>query len=353
MGYFIGVDVGGTTSTVCVGDNRRHVVGVSPQFGTLANDGPPAVVQAIVENTKIELEKVGASLRDIEAVGLATPGPATMDGVLLKTPNLDPALWDRFPIRAELERAFQTHQPNARVHYLGDGQAAALGEYSIRSRAVHWSRLTENDLGDSAFSSLFMVIVGTGLGGGAVQEGKVIRGSEGRAGHVGHIFLPEFAFRFEHDRQLRVGNAFCTAESAISLTGLTHQLEYRLKLERWKHHPLNELRTTTRSKAKQLRELAAAGDELALELFADQARALGVALLSVNYLGDYHLLVIGGGVCDLPPAVREQYRLQAEASYREHALEGFQNLAEFKFSVCGDDAPVIGALAWVYEAAQT
>jgi len=193
-----------------------------------------------------------------------------------------------------------------------------------------------------------MVIVGTGLGGGEVLHRQVVRGKEGRAGHAGHIFLPPYAFRYEHDRQLLVGNAKCTVESAVSLTALTHQLEYRLTLDQWREHPLNSAAGTTRDKAKQLRALAAQGDPLALELFGDQARALGIGLLSVNYLGDYDLLVIGGGVCDLATETREQYRATAEQAYCEFALDGFRNLDRFEFSVCGDEAPVIGALAHAY-----
>ncbi|MEN0110785.1 MAG: ROK family protein [Planctomycetota bacterium] len=94
------------------------------------------------------------------------------------------------------------------------------------------------------------------------------------------------------------------------------------------------------------RVAAADSDALAGQLFNDQAKALGIALLSTNYLGDYDRLVIGGGVCDLAPAVRDRYRETAEASYHEHALDGFRNLDRLEFSVCGDEAPVIGALAW-------
>ncbi len=348
MGYFIGVDVGGTTSTICVGNELREVLYVSEQFPTLSADGPQAVIRAIVDQTVAGLSTLGALLEDVTAVGLATPGPATLDGVILRTPNFDPRLWDRFPIRAELERAFQLHAPRLTVRYLGDGQAAALGEYAIRSGALTTRRFAVPPRQEGQLSSLFMVIVGTGLGGGAVHDGKVLRGSQGRAGHVGHILLPFYAFRYEHDRQLRVGNAYCTAESAVSLTGLTHQLEYRLSLDQWREHPLQQYPGSMRQKAQQLRELAAAGDPLALELFDDQASALGLTLLNANYLGDFHLLVIGGGVCDLTPELRERYRRCVEEAYRAHALEGFQNLAPLEFSVCGDDAPVIGALAWSY-----
>ena len=198
-----------------------------------------------------------------------------------------------------------------------------------------------------------MVIVGTGLGGGGVREGVAIRGAAGRAGHVGHIFLPTDAFRYEHDQRLLVGNSYGTAESAISLTGLAHQLKYRLALACWQGHPLNTAAGSVRDKAKRLRGLAADGDPLALELFDDQARALGMALLSVNYLGDYDRLIIGGGVCDLAPDVKERYCDVSSSRTSEHALDGFRDQGIIEFSICGDDAPVIGALAWIVAHAKT
>ncbi|MEM8865283.1 MAG: ROK family protein [Planctomycetota bacterium] len=346
MAYYIGVDIGGTTSTLAIGDDRARVLAVSDQFPTSPDSGPTAVIAAIVRQSILELQRQGLSLAKVTAVGLATPGPATHDGVLLKTPNLDPQHWDRFPIRAELERAYQAEAPKINVRYLGDGQAAALGEYAIRSRLLQWDAVPAKSLPDEELHSLFMVIVGTGFGGGAVIDGRPIRGREGRAGHVGHILLPDYAFRHPQDRELQVGNAYATAESAISLTALAHQLQHRLTLDEWQDHPLATANGTAKDKAKQLRELAAAGDPLACQLFDDQARALGIAFLSANYLGDYDRLVIGGGVCDLAPAVRTQYQKTAEASYHEHALDGFRNLDRLEFSVCGDTAPVVGALAW-------
>jgi glucokinase len=353
LSYCVGVDVGGTTSTVAVGNRARDVVYVSEQFATRSVEGPKAAISALTDCIFGGLEEVGIPLGQVSAVGLSTPGPATLDGTLLKTPNLDPTLWDQFPIRAELEESLRGKSAQAAVYYIGDGQAAALGEYSIRSRSISWDRVTVSETDGQDLSSLFMVIVGTGLGGGEVRDSRAVRGSEGRAGHAGHIFLPPYAFRHEHDRQLLVGNAKCTVESAVSLTALTHQLEYRLSLEQWSKHSLNSMAQSTRDKAKQLRELAAAGDPLALELFGDQARALGIGLLGVNYLGDYDLLVIGGGVCDLALEVREQYRETAEQAYREFALDGFKNLKRFEFSACGDEAPVIGALAHAYSCVAT
>jgi len=354
--YYIGVDVGGTTSTIAVGSPNHEVQFISPQFTTRSSEGPIATVEDIVQQILRYLTTRSADATEIAGVSLATPGPATRDGVLLKTPNLDPRLWNRCPIRKMLQTALVQHGCSVPVSYIGDGQAAALGEFAVRKHALAWPEIWQATLDGSRpdfdtanLESLFMVAVGTGLGGGEVRDGQVIRGQQGRAGHAGHIFLPYDAFRYPEEREFKVGNAVSTLESAVSLTALTHQLSHRLTLPQWADHPLHRVSGTMKDQAKQLRELAAQGDALASELFDDQARALGIGMLQVNYIGDYDLLVIGGGVCDLAPALRTRYLELAHAAYREHALDGFRNLEGFAFSICGDRSSVIGALRQAYE----
>lgn len=354
MSYFIGIDVGGTTSTVAIGNDKREIVRITDQFSTRASEGPTATIEDIATNIEAELKKMGSSPQEAASVVIATPGPATLDGVLGPSPNLRHPEWVNCGIRQRLQDRLSTPQHPTPVAYLGDGQAAALGEFMVRSKKLAWADappLDPDDPNPEQLDSLFFLAVGTGLGGGEVRDGKVVRGRKGRAGHAGHVFLPHDAFRYEHDRQLMVGRAYGSAESAISLTALTHQLGYRLSLPEWKDHPLNTQEGTVKDKARKLREMAADGDELALQLFDDQAAALGIALLTVNYIGDLDLLVIGGGVCDLSDDLRRRYLRIAEASYEKHALHGFENSGGFAFSQCGDQASVIGALAEAYEIA--
>ena len=61
------------------------------------------------------------------------------------------------------------------------------------------------------------------------------------------------------------------------------------------------------------------------------------------------LLVIGGGVCDLTEELRERYLAIVKQSYETHALDGFRNFDAICFSVCGDNASVIGALTHSYD----
>lgn len=361
MGIYIGVDVGGTTSTVCLGDENGRLLEITPQFATRSDEGPDATIADIAAEIVRELGDHGKQLGDVQKVTIATPGPASRDGVLAVSPNLKHADWADCPIRELLETKLRAECGSdapvgagstggqLSVQYLGDGQAAALGEFAVRrgdiqigaQTASRWNIQVQNP--EPELNSLFMVAVGTGLGGGEVRNREVVRGSKGRAGHAGHLMLPAEVFRYPQDQELRVGNALATVESAVSLTALTHQLAYRLQLDQWKSHSLNSLQGTAKDRAKQLRELAAGGDELALELFDDQATALGVALLMIQYIGDFDELVIGGGVCDLVPAVRNRYLDKVKAAFYQRALDGFRSFDTITFSHCGDQASVIGA----------
>lgn len=359
MGIFIGVDVGGTTCTVCLGDADGRLIEITPQFDTRSDEGPAATIADIAAEIVRVLGTHGKHLHDVAMVTIATPGPATCEGVLLSTPNLKHAEWNNCPVRELLEKKLRAEaRDDARVdptldelsvRYLGDGQAAALGEFAVRRGDLQISSEMAGQLNiqtqnpEPELNSLFMVAVGTGLGGGEVRNREVVRGSEGRAGHAGHLMLPADAFRYPHDQELRVGNAFCTVESAVSLTALTHQLDYRLQLETWRDHSLHAVAGTSKDRAKKLRELAAAGDALAMELFDDQATALGIALLMIQYIGDYDELVIGGGVCDLSPLIRDRYLATVKRAFYERALDGFRSFDSITFSHCGDQASVIGA----------
>ena len=349
MSQCIGIDVGGTTSTVCVGDAIGNLHAISDQFSTRSADGPQATVDDLSAAIVATLERQQIPLADVHQVTLVTPGPATIEGVLLKSPNLLAAAWNQCPIREMLQTKLRQFISNVNVRYLGDGQAAALGEFAVRRQKVKLNpsilnhfNLTESST-DHELDSLFMVAVGTGFGGGEVRDGKVVQGHKGRAGHAGHLMLPYDAFRYDHDRRLVVGNAISTVESAVSLTALTHQLAYRLTLEQWKHHPLHQVDGGDKERAKGLRELAAAGDDLAMELLDDQARAMGIALLTIEYIGDYDLLIIGGGVCDLAPDLRDRYLKLAKQAFYDHALDGFRDFKKIEFSRCNDQASVIGA----------
>lgn len=350
MTVYLGIDVGGTSSTVAVGNGQRQLVHLSAQFPTRSAEGPETTLAELVRASQAALQAVSATAAELGGVTLATPGPATIDGRLKPSPNLRRDLWADYPIRQRLAERLAEQGLPATVRYIGDGQAAVLGEYAVRAGQIDASHCPDLELQvmPRQLQSMFLATVGTGLGGGEVRDGRVIRGGRGFAGHVGHLLMPARAFRYPHDRQLMVGNSLETAESAISLSALAHQLAYRLTLPQWRDHSLNRIQATAKEKAVRLRPLLEQSDPLAIELMDDQARALGVCLLNVNYLGDYDLMVIAGGISDMAQAMRQRYLENVKSSYRQYALDGFRDRDQIDFTVCGDNASVIGAVvdAW-------
>src|SRR5205807_4962571 len=118
--------------------------------------------------------KAGVELSDVVAVGLDTPGPASAAGVLSArgSTNFVHAAWAGFDIREALAKKL-----GIPVTYLNDGNAGALwGHFTIFGA-------------DSSHTSI-SAIVGTGLGGGVIIDGNVLKGRMGFGGELGHVLIP-------------------------------------------------------------------------------------------------------------------------------------------------------------------
>ena len=114
-------------------------------------------------------EQAGMALTDAAHVGLVTPG--TMDiasGMLLEPPNLPG--WSYFPIRDRV-----SHHTGLPVAYANDANAAAYGEFWIGSGA--------------AYSSMVLLTLGTGVGGGIITNGQLLDGANSHGGEIGHMII--------------------------------------------------------------------------------------------------------------------------------------------------------------------
>src|SRR4029450_12964283 len=109
------------------------------------------------------------------AVGLDTPGPASADGVISSkgSTNFNQPEWRGFDIRGALETKL-----GLPVVYTNDANAAALYAHHL-----HFGVAAER-------RGAVAPIVGTGLGGGVVESGRVVQGAAGMAGELGHVQIP-------------------------------------------------------------------------------------------------------------------------------------------------------------------
>lgn len=308
----VGLDNGGTANNVTVLDaTGTYLVDALLEVPSRVLEGPIVAVGALVVALEAGLAAAGVPLGAVRAVGLDTPGPASADGVISSrgATNFSAPQWWGFDVRTAL--ADRLGLP---VVYNNDGNAAAL-----YAHATHFGALATE-------RSSVAAVIGTGLGGGLVESGQVVKGAAGMAGELGHVHIPT-------DRLLEPGQPMprCNCgfegdvESVASLTGIMLNL-LPYWLSRYPDHPLHRVDTGTAARA--VRGLGERGDPMALAIFEQQARALGALFTIIANVSDPHAYFVGGGLVESAPhfsdwfltAVRTHTLLREEQSGATFAL---------------------------------
>jgi predicted NBD/HSP70 family sugar kinase len=291
-GVVVGLDNGGTTNNATVLDHAgRFLVEHMLESRSQVQEGPDKAIEALAGAFERVLEETGTPRSAVLAVGLDTPGPASANGVISTRGAvnfLHPA-WRGYDIRAALEDRI-----GLPVIYNNDGNAAAL--------YAHYMRLGEDAVNRSSVS----VIVGTGLGAGVIERGQVVRGAAGMAGELGHIRIPVDGL-LAPGQPMPLCNCGLTgdAESFASLSGIVKNLlPYWLTC--YPDHPLHQA-GSLREAAKLVRGYGEAGDPMALEIFGQQAMALGRVLSIAANFTDPYVYFLGGGVVEAAPHFRDWY----------------------------------------------
>jgi glucokinase len=166
------------------------------------------------------------------------------------------------------------------------------------------------------------VIVGTGLGGGVIEAGRVIRGAAGMAGELGHVHIPMQGLLADGQPVPECNCGFIAdAESVASLTGIERNL-LPYWLTRFPGHELASVKSISEA-AKLVRGYGDSEDPLALEIFSQQAMALGRLFTIASNFIDPSAYFVGGGVVEASPRFREWFlaRVREHTSLRQEQLE--------------------------------
>jgi predicted NBD/HSP70 family sugar kinase len=293
----VGIDVGGTkTNATVVDEHGAILVDRMVEVPSCVTSGPDAAVTAIEQAMAAALDVAGVNRQQVRAVGLDTPGPATADGVISVrgATNFAAEAWWGFDIRAAVEDRLSLP-----VIYNNDGNAAALYAHE-----QHYGPLASQRSSISA-------IVGTGLGGGVIESGRVVKGASGMAGELGHVHVPLEGI-LAPDQPVPTCNCGFRGdlESVASLAGITRNL-LPYWLTRYPDHPLHELPVA--DAAKQVRSYGERGDELALTIFSQQAAAIGRMFTIAANFTDPDAYFLGGGVTEAAPHFRDWFLAEVRA----------------------------------------
>jgi len=287
-----GVDLGGTAVNYTFIDNEQEkflIEGLC-EHPALSKQGPGVCLKQIEDGLAIAAAQAGISIGDIVAVGLDTPGPASSAGVFSAkgSTNFLHEDWKGYDVRSNLETRLK--KP---VTYLNDGNAGALwGHFKLFG-------------GKSRHTSL-SAIIGTGLGGGVIVDGHVVKGRKGFGGELGHVLLPYQSIMAIQglDPECNCGRTGCL-EAVCSLTAIERSfLPYFLA--RYPAHDLGKLNDLHKA-AKLVRGLAEKGDPMCVDIFKVQAHALGLFFDEMVNTFDPDALIVGGGAIETGPQFQKWF----------------------------------------------
>jgi glucokinase len=305
--HVFGIDVGGTNLRVALGSPSGELLDKRHR-DTQTEPGASEGIKALAEMMEELAAANHLQMSDIGSVGVGVPGPTDpTTGVLFNPPHLPG--WHNVAVARLLEEA--TGIP---TRLENDAQLAAYGEF--HHGAGRGSR------------HMVYVTISTGIGGGIIIDGKLYTGAGGTAGEVGHVVI-------DPDGPICSCGRRGHLEALASGTSMA-----RIAAERIAAGEASSLSKLERITAKAIGDAADAGDPLARSVLANAGRLLGLSLGGLLNILDPEVLVLGGGVILIGPALLDH----VHPAIKDAAFESTYSHVRIVTVELGQDAGLIGAL---------
>ncbi len=314
--YVIGLDMGGTNSVFGVVD-ARGTIKAQTVIKTRGYKNVEEYVATAIEALQPAIEVVGG-IENIKGMGIGAPNANYYTGTIDNAANLE---WKGIvPIAKLFSEAL-----GIPVRVTNDANAAAMGEMTYGAAR--------------GMKNFIMITLGTGVGSGIVCDGRVVYGSDGFAGELGHVIVD----RSPEARQCGCGRKGCL-ETYTSATGVARTA--RLVLAN----------STLESKLRDINPdditsydvfvAAEAGDKLALEIFEETGRRLGEACADFAAFSSPEAFIFFGGLTKAGDYLMNPIR----KAYDENVLFVYKDKAKLLVSTLnGSEAAVLGASALGWE----
>jgi glucokinase len=199
-----------------------------------------------------------------------------------------------------------------------DANAAALGEFRFGA--------------GSEVDHLMFVALGTGIGGGVITHGFLLRGAQGSGGELGHVTIQATGPR------CACGNRGCL-EALASGTAIARRA--REVASEKPGSALGRLAVRRKLLGEDVTELARSGDEVALSVLEETGRWLGIGLAGFVNIFNPEVVAVGGGAMEAGELILESARREV----RLRARPPSRDLLEVKEATLGPESGVLGAAA--------
>ena len=312
----IGIDLGGTSVKLAILTTAGEIQEKWSIKTNILDEGSH-IVPDIIESIKHRFETHGLTKDDFLGIGMGSPGVIDPEaGTVIGAYNLNWKTLQLVKQQFEAELGLPFFIDN-------DANVAALGE--------QWVGAGENNP-DVVFMTL-----GTGVGGGVIAAGNLIRGVKGAGGELGHITVD-----FEAPFDCTCGKKGCleTVASATGIVNLTRRYAEEYAGDAKLKQMIDDGQEVT---AKDVFDLAKEGDDLALIVYRHFSDYLGVACANIAAVLNPAYIVLGGGVSAAGEFLLEGVR----KVFTANSFPQIKESTQLVLATLGNDAGVLGAASLV------
>ena len=306
--YVFGIDVGGTTVKCGLFDVEGNVLD-KWEIITRKEEGGKYILPDVAASVLAKMEDRFINKEDVEGIGVGVPGPVNEEGQVPVAVNIG---WGFMDVVKELESL-----TGLKVKAGNDANVAALGEL--------WKG------GGAGYHSLIMVTLGTGVGGGIIINEKIVAGSHGAGGEIGHAHVEDAI-----TDPCNCGNCGCL-EQVASATGIV-----RLAKEALASTEAPSLLRDQEVTAKAVWDAVKEKDAVAIQVAERFGNYLGKTLAVFATVADPQVIVIGGGVSKAGTILLDY----VTGPFRKYAFSACRE-TEFALATLGNDAGIFGAAKMV------
>jgi glucokinase len=313
--YWIGFDLGGTKMLCTLFDQSMKPL-ASRRKRTRGELGVENGLERIESMIRKLIEEAGIDAAKLRGIGIGCPGPVEWDkGVVRVAVNLG---WSNVPVGKFLQDKFK-----CAVAVLNDVDAGVYGEYV--AGAAKGAR------------SAVGIFPGTGIGGGCVYDGQILRGKVLSAMEIGHIKICGSP---------RVGangmlGTLETEASRLAISGELAKLAFRGEAPNLQKAIGTELGAI---RSKVIAEAIIKGDKQALRVVEEACEMIGYAIANIVLLICPDRIILGGGLVEAMP---ELFLKEITRVARKSVFECYRDEFEIRCAKLGDDAGAVGCAAWV------
>lgn len=308
--YCFGIDIGGTTVKCGLFSVEGEIL-EKWEIPTRTENNGAAIVPDVAAAINAKIEEKNLNRDEIAGAGVGIPGPVGEDGKVFCAVNLH---WGEIDLEKELGELI-----GIPVKAGNDANVAALGEM--------WKG------GGAGYHNVVMITLGTGVGGGIILNGKILNGTHGGAGEIGHIHVED-----SETENCNCGNCGCLEQYA-SATGVV-----RLAKQMLAGTDIPSSLREGEVSAKTIFDAVKAGDELAMQIAEKFGQYLGTAMANVANVVDPEVFVVGGGVSKAGQVLLGYI----QKYYQKYAFKGGKETA-FTLAKLGNDAGICGAARLVLD----